>query len=379
MPATRSNPLGIRRPRAAVGALAALAAGALVAVSFAGCGLVGPAPVSTVGKVDFETPLAIPPLAPSTVDADGTRVFGLDAQAGTTEFAPGAPSDTWGFNGSYLGPTIVAKRGEHVRVDVANSLDVPTTVHWHGMHLPAEMDGGPHQMVEPDAHVVARVGHRPAGGDALVPPAPARRDRVARRPRPRRACSSCRTTPRRRSRCRASTAWTTCRSSCRTPASRPTACARAAQRGFAGGLGDELLVNGTRGPYLDVHDELVRLRLLNASTARSYAFTWSDGRPVELIATDGGLLEASVELDRVLLSPGERAEVLVRVEPGERLVLRSEATAESAGHDRLDRRDERRHRLVRRARAARRRHARRRPRPARSDSRRCRPSTRRRP
>ena len=61
------------------------------------------------------------------------------------------PSDTWGFNGSYLGPTIVAKRGEHVRVDVANSLDVPTTVHWHGMHLPAEMDGGPHQMVEPDA------------------------------------------------------------------------------------------------------------------------------------------------------------------------------------------------------------------------------------
>ena len=103
------------------------------------------------------------------------------------------------------------------------------------------------------------------------------------------------------------------------------------QRGFAGGLGDELLVNGTRGPYLDVHDELLRLRLLNASTARSYAFTWSDGRPVELIATDGGLLEASVELDRVMLSPGERAEVLVRVEPGERLVLRSETTAESAG------------------------------------------------
>ena len=56
-------------------------------------------------------------------------------------------------------------------------------------------------------------------------------------------------------------------------------------------------MNGTRGPYLDVHDELVRLRLLNASTARSYAFTWSDGRPIELIATDGGLLEASVELD----------------------------------------------------------------------------------
>jgi FtsP/CotA-like multicopper oxidase with cupredoxin domain len=103
------------------------------------------------------------------------------------------------------------------------------------------------------------------------------------------------------------------------------------QRGFAGGLGDELLVNGTRGPYLEVSDELVRLRLLNASTARTYAFTWGDGRPIDLIATDGGLLEASVELDRVMLSPGERAEVLVRVTPGERLVLRSEMTAGTAG------------------------------------------------
>ncbi|MDQ2698727.1 MAG: multicopper oxidase domain-containing protein, partial [Actinomycetota bacterium] len=66
-------------------------------------------------------------------------------------------------------------------------------------------------------------------------------------------------------------------------------------------------------------------------TARTYAFTWGDGRPIDLIATDGGLLEASVELDRVMLSPGERAEVLVRVTPGERLVLRSEMTAGTAG------------------------------------------------
>ena len=330
MPATRSNPLVIRRPRAAVGALAALAAGALVAVSFAGCGLVGPAPVSTVGKVDFETPLAIPPLAPSTVDADGTRVFSLEAQAGTTEFAPGVPSDTWGFNGSYLGPTIVARRGEHVRVDVANSLDVPTTVHWHGMHLPAEMDGGPHQMVEPDAtwspewdidQQAATLWYHPhphgeteshvargLAGMFLV-----QDDAEAALPLPREYGVD--DVP----------------VIVQDTGFSADGAREGGQRGFAGGLGDELLVNGTRGPFLDVHDELVRLRLLNASTARSYAFTWSDGRPVELIATDGGLLEASVELDRVLLSPGERAEVLVRVEPGERLVLRSEATAESAG------------------------------------------------
>lgn len=330
MPASRSLRTPIRRPRAALSALGALAAGALVAVSFAGCGLAGPAPVSTVGKVDFDTPLAIPPLAESTVDADGTRAFALDAQAGTTEFAPGVASDTWGFNSAYLGPTLVADRGERVRVDVTNSLDEPTTVHWHGMHLPAEMDGGPHQMVEPDAtwsptwaidqqaatlwyhphphgETEAHVARGLAGMFLLHDP----EERALGLPSeygvddiPLIVQDTGFSSDGRR---------------------------EAPARGYAGGLGDELLVNGTRGPYLEATNELVRLRLLNASTARTYGFTWSDDRPIELIATDGGLLEASVELDRVVLSPGERAEVLVRLTPGERVVLRSEMTAQAAG------------------------------------------------
>ncbi|MFD4420157.1 multicopper oxidase family protein [Agromyces sp. NPDC058484] len=330
MSASRPLPARMRRPRATAGALAAVAAGVIVAAAFAGCGLVGPSPVSTVGKVDFETPLAIPPLAESTVDADGTRVFMLDAQAGTTEFTPGVPSATWGFNGSYLGPTLVATRGERVRVDVANSLDVPTTVHWHGMHLPAEMDGGPHQMVDPDAtwspewridQPAATLWYHPhphgeteshvqrgLAGMFLL-----KDDAEAALPLPREYGVD------------------DIPVIVQDTGFSAEGVREGSQRGFAGGLGDELLVNGTRGPYLEVGDELVRLRLLNASTARTYAFTWSDGRPVELIATDGGLLEASVELDRIILSPGERAEVLVRVTPGERLVLRSEMTADAAG------------------------------------------------
>ena len=108
---------------------------------------------------------------------------------------------TWGFNGSYLGPTLVAHRGERVRVDIHNELAEPTTVHWHGMHLPAEMDGGPHQMIEP--------------GDDWSPTldrstSPRRRSGTTRtrtaRPRSRcgtasPACSSCTTTRRTRSRC----------------------------------------------------------------------------------------------------------------------------------------------------------------------------------
>jgi suppressor of ftsI len=90
-----------------------------------------------------------------------------------------------------------------------------------------------------------------------------------------------------------------------------------------GPLGDTLLVNGTVGPFLDVTTETVRLRLLNASAARVYDFVLDDGRPMDLVATDGGLLPAPVSTGSVMLSPGERAEVVVRVEPGERVVLRS--------------------------------------------------------
>jgi FtsP/CotA-like multicopper oxidase with cupredoxin domain len=116
-------------------------------------------------------------------------------------------------------------------------------------------------------------------------------------------------------------------------------------QGYIGAIGDELLVNGTIGPYLDVTTDLVRLRLLNASTARSYDFGFDDGRGFSLIATDGGLLGAPVDTDHIQLSPGERAEILVSVTPGETTILRStppdlgqdSAQAEkNAGADSLD-------------------------------------------
>ncbi|MER5978557.1 multicopper oxidase domain-containing protein [Streptomyces sp. NPDC001857] len=83
------------------------------------------------------------------------------------------------------------------------------------------------------------------------------------------------------------------------------------------------MVNGTLDPYREVHDELIRLRLLNASTARTYDFGSADDRAFSLVATDGGLLERPSSMERVQLSPGERAEIVVRMRTGERVTLRS--------------------------------------------------------
>ena len=116
-------------------------------------------------------------------------------------------------------------------------------------------------------------------------------------------------------------------------------------RGFIGPIGDEVLVNGTIGPYLDVTTTAVRLRLLNASSARVYNFALSDGRAFELVGTDGGLLAAPAPMTGIRLSPGERAEVIVRMTAGETVTLRSTPPElgipgviadRNAGSDRLD-------------------------------------------
>ncbi len=76
-------------------------------------------------------------------------------------------------------------------------------------------------------------------------------------------------------------------------------------------FGDTILVNGTVWPYFEVEPRKYRLRILNGSNARFYRLRLSDGRPFMQIGTDQGLLSAPVEVGRLLLSPGERADVIV--------------------------------------------------------------------
>jgi FtsP/CotA-like multicopper oxidase with cupredoxin domain len=77
--------------------------------------------------------------------------------------------------------------------------------------------------------------------------------------------------------------------------------------------GDVLTVNGLIQPVLKAEKSTLRLRLLNASNARYYRLAL-ENHPLYLIATDGGLLDKPVEVSELLLAPGERAEVLVRLE-----------------------------------------------------------------
>ena len=279
---------------------------------------------STVGQLGFENELRIPPLAEPTVDEPGRKAFDLDLQEGKSELLPGKPTETWGVNGPHLGPTLRASRGDEVTINVDNELPDATTLHWHGMHLPAEADGGPHQIIEPgetwspswkiDQPAASLWYHPHLMGEtedhvyrglagmfllddpevgALPVPSEYGVDDIPLIVQDKRIeedgsldFSQSMISP-------------------------------------IGRLGDVILVNGTHDPYVEVSDRLVRLRLLNASTARTYNFGFADGREFDLIGTEGGLLEAPERIDRVQLSVGERAEIVVELAPGGEAVLRS--------------------------------------------------------
>ena len=99
--------------------------------------------------------LAIPTLDPGEL-VGGVRVFEIEAQNGATEFRPGLSTATAGYNGALLGPALALRTGEEVELRVTNRLGQPTTTHWHGMHVPADMDGGPHQVIDDGATWAAR-------------------------------------------------------------------------------------------------------------------------------------------------------------------------------------------------------------------------------
>ena len=98
----------------------------------------------------FVNPLKIPALLEGTPGSGG-KIYDLSVASGKSEFLPGMSTPTIGINGPYLGPTIRCRAGDHVTLRVKNALNEPTTMHWHGLHVPASSDGGPHQIVEAGA------------------------------------------------------------------------------------------------------------------------------------------------------------------------------------------------------------------------------------
>lgn len=94
-------------------------------------------------------------------------------------------------------------------------------------------------------------------------------------------------------------------------------------------FGNTVLVNGKAYPYLTVEPRKYRFRILNASNARFYSLALSSGQQFYQIGSEQGLLPAPVAVQKVLIAPAERADVIVDFSPypGKNIVLNNGAPA----------------------------------------------------
>ncbi|MGC9239119.1 MAG: multicopper oxidase family protein [Acidithiobacillus sp.] len=279
----------------------------------------------------FASALPIPPLYAGERAVDGVREYHLGIAAGRAPLASGlAPTPTWGYRGALLGPSLQIPRGEPVRIWVHNGLDQSTTTHWHGAHVPGDMDGGPQSLIapgqtwhyhytidQPEAtlwyhpHPNGRTGpHVYAGlaGLYLVQDGSAERLGLPRR-------YGIDDVP--------------IIVQDRLLDDRGRLVYMPKPMDVMGMKGNRFLINGRESPVLKAPAGWLRLRLLNGSNARLYNFAFSDDRVFYQIATDAGFLETPVAMHRLLLAPAERAEILVDLRrlQGRRLRLRSDSAA----------------------------------------------------
>ncbi|MFN0031213.1 MAG: multicopper oxidase domain-containing protein [Flavobacteriales bacterium] len=233
--------------------------------------------------------------------------FDLQVQSGTTQFFDGINTPTYGVNSNILAPTMVWHKGDVVTPNVTNNLNTTTTMHWHGLHVAPMFDGGPHQIIEPDAtwspqfevmNVAGTYWYHPHGenktdfqvsrglaGMIII------KDEV----------EAALDLPR------------TYGVDDFPLIVQSKSFDELQQIQIATHADTVVMVNATINPSLDVPAQVVRLRLLNGSSDRSYLFGFSNQMNFYQIATDGGLKETPYETNRMRLSPGERAEILVNL------------------------------------------------------------------
>jgi len=210
-----------------------------------------------------------------------------------------------GVNAAYLGPTLLLNKGDSVNISVTNHLMDTTTLHWHGMHVSAMNDGGPHIFIPPGTswnpsfvvrdhastywyhphlHMMTNM-HTSMGAAGLI----IVRDSI----------ESALDLPRTYG---IDDIPLVIQSKC---------FDNAKQIQINNPYDSVMMVNGTLDPFLQVPGQVIRLRLLNASSERVFNVGFQGNLTFYQIGSDGGLLDAPVPLTRLLLANGERAEILI--------------------------------------------------------------------
>lgn len=236
-------------------------------------------------------------------------------------------TETFSLTGNYPGPLLRIKRGEMFTMNVKNSIEDEVTIHWHGMELPAKMDGHPMDAIMPGAsftyqypilnragtyffhsHTHGKTAPQVFKGLAGVLVIEDEEEQALDLPR-------------------GEYDIPLLIQDLRFDANRQIDYAPTSLDKMVGYMGDTVVVNGTPNAFHMVKRGLYRLRLINASNSRIYKLAFSDKKNFHVIASDGGLLQKPVEVNTLTIAPAERYEILVNFSGysnGSSVMLRSE-------------------------------------------------------
>lgn len=246
-------------------------------------------------------------------DTISGATFNLTVKDTFAQFRAGNQTITGGINNSkFWGPTLIFTKGDTVHMNVLNNLNDSTTIHWHGLHLPAVMDGGPHQVIPPGTvwqpywkvtNNASTFWYHPHLHNMTLPQITI-----------------------------GIGGFIIVRDSLEATLALPRTYGVddlpivLTSRSFTSSnqftvtnniniseYGDTMLTNGTLKAQVNLPKQYVRLRILNAEIERGYNLGFSDNRTFYVIGNDGGLLNAPVAVTRVKLMVGERIEIMVNL------------------------------------------------------------------
>jgi len=258
--------------------------------------------VSPEFNADLDIELTATPSELSIFEGQNTSVYSyvsnvLKAENASLENIPGC----------WLGPVFRVKQGQKIRVRFKNQLPRESVIHWHGLHIPPEMDGHPMYAIDNGEQYVYEfeVNNRP--GTYWFHPHP---DKIT-GPQVYQGLAGM---------------FIVEGDDNNLPAGKYDVPVIIQDRIFDGNnqlvymqnnpmsqmqgfLGNRIVVNGNPENNIRVSKSTYRFRVLNGSNSRIYKLAWSDGSDIVIIGTDGGLLSQPARKPYLMLAPGERAEI----------------------------------------------------------------------
>ncbi|WP_420794179.1 multicopper oxidase family protein [Paenibacillus qinlingensis] len=261
---------------------------------------------SSLGKNEMTFPKV---LKPDFEDSNSIS-YTIRAQQGTFAIFDGMKTQTFGYNGDFLGPVIKLKKGMEVSFHLVNDLKENTTFHWHGLEVPGDVDGGPDKVLKPSESKTIKFTVKQDAATLWFHPHPMHEtaEQVYKGLAGMIYIDDTNSEELSIPKMYGVDDLPIILQDKTFTADKQLDYGKAMNED--GTTGDTLLINGVVDPKLTIDRKKVRLRILNGSNMRTYKLHFDNYMEFQQISSDGGFLNKPNTTKEIEIAPSERVEVI---------------------------------------------------------------------